>query len=94
MGKIDDCLVIVRDWAEHKIGAGREPPWAWYQYMKLVEAVDSIRRGRGRVRPVEGGSPLESPQAGPETAEKKDASAGSGSERSADADDGPPPLPM
>jgi len=35
----------VRDWAQQKIQAGSEPPWAWYQYMKLTEAVDAILQG-------------------------------------------------
>jgi hypothetical protein len=35
-------LARLRDWAQEKIQAGEEPPWAWYQYMKLVETVDTI----------------------------------------------------
>ena len=46
----------LRDWADGKIEAGEEPPWAWYQYMKLIETIDAIseagrtvrRTGRGR----------------------------------------------
>src|SRR5580704_4588576 len=30
-------LERIRDWAKTKIQGGSEPPWAWYQYMKLVE---------------------------------------------------------
>ena len=40
-----DELEIVRQWARAKIDAGTEPPWAWYQYMKLVETCDAILTG-------------------------------------------------
>lgn len=35
----------IREWAQEKIKAGSEPPWAWYQYMKLVEAAGAILEG-------------------------------------------------
>lgn len=38
-------LMRIREWAHDKIDAGSEPPWAWYQYMKLVETVDTILEG-------------------------------------------------
>jgi len=38
-------LKRVREWAHEKIQGGNEPPWAWYQYMKLIEAVDAILDG-------------------------------------------------
>ena len=38
---IDKCLTVLRKWAETRIATGTEPPWAWYQYMKLD------RNGRG-----------------------------------------------
>lgn len=38
-------LIQIREWATAKIQGGSEPPWAWYQYMKLVEAIDAITRG-------------------------------------------------
>jgi hypothetical protein len=38
-------LKRVREWAQEKIQGGSEPPWAWYQYMKLVETVDAILDG-------------------------------------------------
>ena len=38
-------LQRVRQWAHQKIDAGSEPPWAWYQYMKLIETIDSILQG-------------------------------------------------
>lgn len=38
-------LQRVRQWAQEKIATGQEPPWAWYQYMKLSEAIDTILAG-------------------------------------------------
>jgi hypothetical protein len=38
-------LEKVREWAYAKALAGREPPWNWYQYMKLVEAANAILKG-------------------------------------------------
>jgi hypothetical protein len=38
-------LKVVREWAQEKIQGGQEPPWAWYQYMKLIETVDTILDG-------------------------------------------------
>ncbi len=38
-------LTEVRQWAKDKLATGSEPPWAWYQYMKLVETVDAILTG-------------------------------------------------
>jgi hypothetical protein len=35
----------VRQWAQDKIDAGSEPPWAWFQYMKLIEVTDTILKG-------------------------------------------------
>jgi hypothetical protein len=35
-------LERVRDWALGKLATGEEPPWAWYQYMKLRETMDAI----------------------------------------------------
>jgi hypothetical protein len=42
-------LEKVREWADSKIAAGEEPPWAWYQYMKLREAADAILQGMNAV---------------------------------------------
>ena len=36
----------MRDWADAKIAAGEEPPWAWFVYMKLRETLDQIIAGR------------------------------------------------
>lgn len=42
---MQDELMKVRDWAKSKLQGGSEPPWAWYQYMKLVETCDAILAG-------------------------------------------------
>jgi hypothetical protein len=44
-GKPTAELKRVRDWAKEKIQGGSEPPWAWFQYMKLIENVDAILDG-------------------------------------------------
>lgn len=38
-------LERVRAWADDKIAQGSEPPWAWFQYMKLRENIDAILAG-------------------------------------------------
>ncbi len=38
-------LEQVREWADAKIASGQEPPWAWFQYMKLRETLDGILAG-------------------------------------------------
>lgn len=38
-------LTAVRKWANDKLSSGEEPPWAWYQYMKLKETLDAILAG-------------------------------------------------
>jgi len=52
-------LEHVRDWASEKIATGEEPPWAFYKYMKLREALDDILRGMEATTPL----PESSPQA-------------------------------
>lgn len=44
-----DQLQAVRDWANQKIATGEEPPWAWFQYMKLRETLDQILSGQDAV---------------------------------------------
>ena len=34
-------LERVLDWANDKLATGAEPPWAWYQYMKLRETLEA-----------------------------------------------------
>ncbi len=45
-----DELERVREWAQNKLQGGSEPPWAWYQYMKLDEAVTAILDGMDATR--------------------------------------------
>lgn len=40
-----DELQKVLDWANAKVATGDDPPWAWYQYMKLKEAAETILKG-------------------------------------------------
>ncbi len=42
-------LTSIRTWAQETIQEGSQPPWAWYQYMKLVEAIDAIQNGMGAI---------------------------------------------
>ncbi len=42
----DPDLKAVREWANAKLAKGQEPPWAWYQYMKLREVLDAILAGQ------------------------------------------------
>jgi len=42
-------LELVREWADAKIASGQGPPWAWFQYMKLRETLDSILAGMDSV---------------------------------------------
>ena len=46
-------LLEVRQWSQNKIDSGDEPPWAWYQYMKLIETIDSILGSSGCVSTTE-----------------------------------------
>lgn len=45
-------LQNVRKWADEKIATGDMPPWAWYQHMKLREALDAILAGLATVTPA------------------------------------------
>jgi len=47
-----DDLERVRDWAKTKLQGDSEPPWAWYQYMKLVETCDAILKGMDATSPT------------------------------------------
>jgi len=46
-------LEEVRDWARAKIASGEEPPWAWFQYMKLIETLDAILGGQASITTME-----------------------------------------
>jgi hypothetical protein len=54
--RIDKCLALLRSWAEKRVASGNEPPWAWYQYMKLIETLAAIQTGRAAVTPSTEGS--------------------------------------
>lgn len=47
-------LEQVREWAVEKITTGNEPPWSWYQLMKLREAVEAILAGMAATQPTAG----------------------------------------
>jgi hypothetical protein len=47
-------LEKVRDWAIDKLTTGNEPPWSWYQLMKLREAIDAILAGMAVTQPTAG----------------------------------------
>jgi hypothetical protein len=55
-----DELWQVREWANSKLATGDEPPWSWYQYMKLREALDGVILGLGSVSPT---ASLQQPEA-------------------------------
>jgi hypothetical protein len=58
-----DELEKVSRWAQSKIDAGAEPPWAWYQYMKLIETCDAILMGMAATATT-GSSPRSESQSG------------------------------
>lgn len=43
-------LEAMHKWASGKLEAGQEPPWSWFQYMKLREVLEDIIGGMGAVR--------------------------------------------
>jgi hypothetical protein len=89
---IDKCLAVLRNWAEERVAAGNEPPWAWYQYMKLIETVAAIQTGRAAVTPSTKGSlAVQAPRLPPRR--KGDAVADIGTRRRRRRRDDPP-LPM
>jgi hypothetical protein len=45
-------LEILLEWARTKAHNGSEPPWAWYQYMKLIETIEAIIKGMDSVSPT------------------------------------------
>ena len=38
-------------WVDAKLAKGEQPPWAWYQFMKLRETLDAILDGMAAVTP-------------------------------------------
>lgn len=90
--RIDKCLEFLRNWAEKRVAAGNEPPWAWYQYMKLIETLAAIQTGRAAVKPGAAGSlAVQAPVAAPRP--KVDAVADIGTRRRRRRREDPP-LPM
>jgi hypothetical protein len=57
-------LERVREWALQKRATGAEPPWPWYQFMKLRETLDAILARMDAVTPQTKNSPQEAPQPG------------------------------
>ena len=49
---VKEQLENMRTWAQLKLQGGAEPPWAWYQYMKLTETIDAILAGMAVVSPT------------------------------------------
>lgn len=77
-------LERVREWTDAKLATGEEPPWAWYQYMKLRETLDAILAGMDATMPLPEDSPVLPEPAGsglrlvatndrPETAQRRQA---------------------
>jgi hypothetical protein len=96
--RIDKCLELCLHWAEGRVATGNEPPWAWYQYMKLIETVTAIRSSRAAAS-SSGGGTMRLREAAP-SRPKMDPVANIGTQRRRrrrdddDGDEGPPPLPM
>jgi len=90
--RIDKCLQLCRHWAEGRVATGNEPPWAWYQYMKLIETVSAIQTSRAAATTSAPGDLAAAARP------KSDPVADIGEQRRRrnrdDDDDGPPPLPM
>lgn len=40
----------LKEWAQEKLQGGDQPPWAWYQYMKLVETTRAMLEGFSATR--------------------------------------------
>jgi hypothetical protein len=45
-------LEQVRDWAIERLTTGNEPPWSWYQLMKLREASEALLAGMETTQPT------------------------------------------
>lgn len=46
-------LERVRDLALERLATGSEPPWVWYQLMKLREASEALIAGMDATQPME-----------------------------------------
>ena len=49
-------LERVREWALQKLATGEEPPWSWYRYMQLREALEAILAEMAATQPIAAGS--------------------------------------
>lgn len=49
-----DDLEHIRDLAVEKLSTGSEPPWVWYQLMKLREASEALMAGMDATQPTAG----------------------------------------
>jgi len=47
-------LERIRDLAVERLSTGSEPPWVWYQLMKLREASESLIQGMDATQPTVG----------------------------------------
>jgi hypothetical protein len=93
--RIDRCLELCLHWAESRVATGNEPPWAWYQYMKLIETVEAIQTSRAAASPSAGATRAarqRSAASGPKT--ERVADIGTQRRRRRRDDDEEPPLPM
>jgi hypothetical protein len=45
-------LLHVREWAIERLTTGNEPPWSWYQLMKLREASEALIAGMEATQPM------------------------------------------
>ena len=52
MNKAD--LERIREMAIEKLTTGNEPPWVWYQLMKLREASEALMAGMDATQPTAG----------------------------------------
>lgn len=52
-------LQRVRQWADDRIATGAEPPWSWFQLMKLRETLDVILDSMESRRTVNSPPPAE-----------------------------------
>jgi len=92
--RIDRCLALCRGWAEGRIASGNEPPWAWYQYMKLIETVTAIQTSRAAVAGAPGSVQTAVPVSPPNRDAVTEMGARRRQRRDDDDDDEDPSLPM
>jgi hypothetical protein len=80
------------------VATGNEPPWAWYQYMKLIETVAAIQTSRAAVAGVSASVQTEVPVSPPKREAVTDIGARRRQRRRDDDDDDDededPSLPM